>query len=117
MPSYYIRDVGAGARVAQGENISWVEGVTSLPDGLSLARQFDAWRVRTDQLDGRQPEIAERQGQAAGIDRASGRGPDVCTAEPLLGRHTPLNATEPPEQPFGVRRQPCWQATEQAEQN
>jgi hypothetical protein len=35
-------NVGAGARVAQGENISWVEGVASLPDGESLTRQFDA---------------------------------------------------------------------------
>ena len=40
--SYQIGDVGAGARVAQGENISWVEGVAGLPDGASLARQFAA---------------------------------------------------------------------------
>ena len=40
--SYHIGDVGAGARVAQGENISWVEGITSLPDGDSLTRQFAA---------------------------------------------------------------------------
>ncbi|HME25902.1 MAG TPA: hypothetical protein VKI44_31975 [Acetobacteraceae bacterium] len=40
--SYHIGDVGAGARVAQGENISWIEGVASLPDGASLTRQFDA---------------------------------------------------------------------------
>jgi hypothetical protein len=39
--SYRIGDVGAGARVAQGENISWVEGVSGLPDGESLKRQFD----------------------------------------------------------------------------
>lgn len=37
--SYHIGDVGAGARVAQGENISWVEGV---PGGESLTRQFGA---------------------------------------------------------------------------
>ena len=40
--SYQIGDVGAGARIAQGENISWVEGVSSLPDGEALSQQFDA---------------------------------------------------------------------------
>ena len=40
--SYQIGDVGAGARVAQGENISWVEDVSPLPDGEMLKRQFDA---------------------------------------------------------------------------
>jgi hypothetical protein len=39
--SYHMGNVGAGARVAQGENISWIEGVASLPGGESLARQFD----------------------------------------------------------------------------
>jgi rhamnogalacturonyl hydrolase YesR len=38
--SYQMGNVGAGARVAQGENISWIEGVASLPDGGWLARQF-----------------------------------------------------------------------------
>src|SRR5215475_1131521 len=40
--SYQMGNVGSGARVAQGENISWVEGVASLPGGESLTRQFDA---------------------------------------------------------------------------
>jgi len=40
--SYQMGDVGPGARVAQGENISWVEGVAGLPDGESLTKQFDA---------------------------------------------------------------------------
>lgn len=40
--SYQMGDVGADARVAQGENISWVEGVASLPGGESLAQQFKA---------------------------------------------------------------------------
>lgn len=39
--SYNIGDVGTGARVAQGENISWIEGIANLPDGESLKRQFD----------------------------------------------------------------------------
>jgi hypothetical protein len=47
--SYRIGDVGAGARVAQGENISWVEGVASLPDGESLAQQFTALLERIAQ--------------------------------------------------------------------
>jgi hypothetical protein len=38
--SYQMGNVGAGARVAQGANIWWVEGVARLPDGDSLARQF-----------------------------------------------------------------------------
>lgn len=38
--SYYINTVGAGARVAQGDNISWVEGISALPDGAILASQF-----------------------------------------------------------------------------
>lgn len=40
--SYTIGDVGAGARVAQGENISWVEGIAALPEGETLAKQFAA---------------------------------------------------------------------------
>jgi len=40
--SYHMGNVGAGARVAQGEDISWVEGVATLPEGESLTRQFDA---------------------------------------------------------------------------
>lgn len=40
--SYQMGNVGAGARVAQGENISWIEGIASLPEGESLARQFEA---------------------------------------------------------------------------
>lgn len=44
--SYRIGDVGAGARVAQGENISWAEGVNSLPDGQSLVTQFNVLLMR-----------------------------------------------------------------------
>ncbi|MGF6508514.1 hypothetical protein [Paraburkholderia sp. 32] len=40
--SYHIGDVGAGARVAQGENISWVEGLAGLPEGDTLTKQFAA---------------------------------------------------------------------------
>ena len=32
--SYQMGDVAAGARVAQGDNISWVEGVASLPEAI-----------------------------------------------------------------------------------
>ena len=47
--SYHMGNVGAGARVAQGENISWVEGVAGLPGGESLAQQFTALLERIDQ--------------------------------------------------------------------
>ena len=49
--SYQMGNVGTSARVAQGENISWVEGVASLPDGVSLARQFHTLlkRIAEDQ--------------------------------------------------------------------
>lgn len=40
--SYRIGDIGTGARVAQGENISWSEGIASLQDGPALAQQFAA---------------------------------------------------------------------------
>jgi len=39
---YSIGNVGAGARVAQGRNISWVEAVASLPDGELVSQKFDA---------------------------------------------------------------------------
>jgi hypothetical protein len=47
--SYEMGNVGAGARVVQGENISWVERVASLPGGESLTRQFDALLKRIDE--------------------------------------------------------------------
>jgi hypothetical protein len=47
--SYQMGNVGAGARVAQGENISWVEGVVGLPGGESLAQQFNALLERIAQ--------------------------------------------------------------------
>jgi hypothetical protein len=40
--SYEMVEVGRGARVAQGENISWIEGVASLPDGKTLTHEFTA---------------------------------------------------------------------------
>jgi hypothetical protein len=38
--SYVIGAVGAGARVAQGENIFWTEGVTSHDDAQKLTESF-----------------------------------------------------------------------------
>ncbi|MGF6701115.1 hypothetical protein OKW38_005792 [Paraburkholderia sp. MM5496-R1] len=46
--SYHIGDVGKGARVAQGENISWVEGLAGLPEGETLSRQFAALLEQID---------------------------------------------------------------------
>jgi hypothetical protein len=50
--SYHIGDVGAGARVAQGENISWQEGISALPDGKLLQEQFATLLVRIAEADG-----------------------------------------------------------------
>jgi hypothetical protein len=47
--SYHIGDVGAGARVAQGENISWHEGIAALPQGESLTQQFNVLLERISQ--------------------------------------------------------------------
>jgi hypothetical protein len=47
--SYQMGNVGPGARVAQGENISWIEGVASLPGGESLAQQFKSLLERIAQ--------------------------------------------------------------------
>jgi hypothetical protein len=41
-PGYHVGNVGAGARVVQGENINWVEGFVGLPGGESLTQQFAA---------------------------------------------------------------------------
>jgi len=43
-----IGDVGAGARVAQGETITGVEGVSTLPDGAAPRRQFQALLARIE---------------------------------------------------------------------
>jgi len=45
--SYYMRDLGPGAHAIQGDNNTmqgdtWIEGVTSLPDGEALTQQFNA---------------------------------------------------------------------------
>jgi hypothetical protein len=65
--SYQMGDVGAGARVAQGENISWVEGVAGLPDGQALAQQFSALleRIAKDtSLDEDTRELAQNKTKA-----------------------------------------------------
>ena len=60
-------DVGAGARVAQGENISWVEGLAGLPDGPALAQQSTALveRIANDpSLDEDTRELAKAKTKA-----------------------------------------------------
>jgi hypothetical protein len=66
-PRYQMGNVGAGARVAQGENISWVEGVSALPDGDSLKRQFSDLleRIASDKsLDDDSRTLAEQKATA-----------------------------------------------------
>jgi hypothetical protein len=63
---YRMGDVDAGARVAQGENISWVEGIAGLPDGPALASQFAA--------------LLERPGRKARLLRGTSAGRGDSTA-------------------------------------
>ena len=46
--SYQIGDVGAGARVAQGEHITWTEGFAGNPQSEELKRQFTDLLTRID---------------------------------------------------------------------
>ena len=65
--SYNMGNVGDGARVAQGENISWVEGVSGLAEGAALKRQFDSLleRIAKDpSLDADAREIAQDKAKA-----------------------------------------------------
>src|SRR5437899_3334588 len=73
--SYRTGDIGAGARVAVGEHISWVEGVARLPDGQALAQQFAALleRIGNDtSLDEDTRELAKAkiEAVAAGLVKA-----------------------------------------------
>lgn len=65
--SYSIGNVGAHARVAQGENISWVEGLAALPDGAALRQQFDGLLSRIAEhpgLDDDTRELAQSKATA-----------------------------------------------------
>jgi hypothetical protein len=87
--SYQIGDVGAGARVAQGENISWVEGVSSLPDGEALKQMFDALleRIAKDSsLDEDTRELARAKTEAIADGLA------VAPASPGVLRRSLLDA-------------------------
>jgi hypothetical protein len=79
--SYQIGDVGAGARIAQGENISWVEGIPSLPDGEALKRQFDALLARIakdSSLDEDSRELAKAKTEAVAKGLVAAKAsPDV----------------------------------------
>jgi hypothetical protein len=79
--SYHIGDVGPGARVAQGENISWVEGFAGLPGGESLTQQFAALleRIAKDAaLDGDTRALAQDKTKAVaeGLAKAH-KSPDM----------------------------------------
>ena len=65
--SYQVGKIGERARVAIGENISWVEGVSSLPEGESLKRQFSSLLERIAQdgsLDEDTRDLAEQKTKA-----------------------------------------------------
>jgi hypothetical protein len=47
--SYHMGNVGAGARAIQGDHNTWYEGVAALPEGDSLAQQFNALLERISQ--------------------------------------------------------------------
>ena len=85
--SYRIGDVGAGARIAQGENISWVEGVSSLPDGEALKRQFDALldRIAKDSsLDEDTRELARAKTEAVAEGLAAAQASPGALRRALL---------------------------------
>jgi len=87
--SYQIGDVGAGARIAQGEKISWVEGVSGLPDGEALKQQFDALleRIAKDSsLDEDTRELARAKTEAIA------EGLVVAQASPGVLRRALLDA-------------------------
>lgn len=83
--SYHIGDVGTGARVAQGENISWVEGVSGLPDGESLKQQFSALleRIAKDgSLDEDTRALAEQKTKAVAEGLSRERSSLKVTSSP-----------------------------------
>ena len=85
--SYQMGNVGAGARVAQGENISWLEGVGSLPEGGSLAGQFDALlkRIAADtSLDEDTRELAQDKTKAVAEGIANVQGSPGALRRALL---------------------------------
>ena len=87
--SYQMGNVGAGARVAQGENISWVEGVASLPGGESLTRQFDALlkRIAEDaSLDEDTRALAQDKTKAIAEGIAKVQESPDCFAPRVTGR-------------------------------
>ena len=65
--SYEMGDVGAGARVAQGEHITWTEGFSGNPQGEELKRQLAELLVRIDKasdLDEDEKELAREKTEA-----------------------------------------------------
>ena len=87
--NYQIGNVGAGARIAQGENISWVEGVSSPPDGEALKQQFNALLeciAKDSALDEDTRELARTKTEAIA------EGLVVAQASPGLLRRALLDA-------------------------
>jgi hypothetical protein len=85
--SYEIGNVGAGARIAQGENIAWVEGVSRLPDGEALKQQFDALlgRIAKDSsLDEDTRELARAKTEAVAEGLAAAQASPGALRRALL---------------------------------
>lgn len=87
--SYQIGDVGTGARVAQGEHITWTEGFAGDPQGEAIRRQFTELIARIDNatdLDEDERELAKDKTEAVADGLANAQ------REPSLLRRALLDA-------------------------
>ncbi|HWB72894.1 MAG TPA: hypothetical protein VG452_11820 [Egibacteraceae bacterium] len=72
--SYFVGDVGAHARVAQGEHIIWTETVLGPADAEALQRQFSELLARieaTPELDEVERDIAREKTEAVAVGLAT----------------------------------------------
>jgi hypothetical protein len=83
--SYHIRDVEAGARVQQGERLTWIEAQTAaLPGAEDLARQFiELSSSSPSARDGQDPGRRQRASQPRRGQRSAW---ESATCAPLCAR-------------------------------
>lgn len=79
--SYFIGDVGAGARVQQGENQSWVESYSNSPGGAELVEQFRALIKEIKE----HPELDE-DSRAISLDKTNAVAEALANAEKAPGK-------------------------------